>query len=230
MERLEARHTRIQWQGCALAVVGLLLACLLLVIGPTGYAFYRYRAAQIFSGDVKASGQPITLPTQGADTYTLTLQPQFNAPGGLTLGFSVRDLFGRTLSENADFYTTGCPAGGPPNQTCSAQSREFQFTNRLGGPVQIRLAATQPGVEVAVQVRDESAGGIFTSGSPVLFGLFFGCGTLLWLVIAALIFLFALRLERRAASQKPANTQAQEAPSQDKPGKSQDMPSQDKPS
>lgn len=221
MQEKRARRAPLQWQGCVLAVGGMLLACIVLVIGPTGYAFYRYRSAQIFSGDVKASGQPSTLPTQGADTYTLNLQPQVSAPGGLTLGFTILDSFGRTLSASSDFYTTGCPAGGPPNQTCAAQSRDFQFTNRLGGPVKIRLAATQPDVEVAVQVRDESAGGIFASGSLVLFGLFLGCGTLLWLVSAALIFLFALRLERRHAAQKHPGIQAQEASA---PGAQNDNP------
>lgn len=227
MQEKRDRRAKIQWQGCLLVVGGMLLACILLVIGPTGYAFYRYRAAQIFSGDVKASGQPVTLPTQGADTYTLTLQPQVNTPGGLTLGFALLDPFGRTLAASTNFYTTGCPAGGSPNQTCAAQSRDFQFTNRLGGPVQLRLAATQPGVEVAVQVRNESAGGIFASGSPVLFGLFLGCGTLLWLVCAALIFLFALRLERRAAGQKHAGIHAQEAASPGAQNDNQGRPSKE---
>lgn len=210
MESAEVKRAAIQWQGCALAAIGILLACMLLVIGPTGYAFYRYRAAQVFSGNVMASGQPVTLPTQGADTYTLTLQPQVSAPGGLVLGFAVRDPFGRTLSASTDFYTTGCPAGGPAHQTCPAQSRDFQFIDRLGGPVQLTLAATQPNIQVAVQVRDESAGGIFASGSPILFGAFFGCGLLLWVASAALIFVFALRLERRTAAQKHRSIQAQE--------------------
>ncbi|GEM_PF-2053401 len=236
MESVEARRTIIQWQGCTLATVGILLACVLLVIGPTGYAFYRYRTAQIFSGNIMASGQPIKLPTQGADTYTLTLQPQVSTPGGIVLTFAVRDPFGRTLSADTNFYTTGCPSGGPANQTCPAQSRDFQFTNRLGGPVQLTLATSQQNVEVTVTVRDESLGGIFASGSPLLFGAFFGCGTLLWLVSAVLIIVFALRLERRTSVQKQRNIQIQRTSgadlqnSSDLPGAQgdeQDRPSED---
>ncbi|HEY7348907.1 MAG TPA: hypothetical protein VH599_11405 [Ktedonobacterales bacterium] len=188
-----------------MAAGGLLLSCALLVIGPTAYAFYRYRAAQIFSGIVAASGQRITLPTRSADTYTLTLQPQVSAPGGVTLGFTLRDSFGRILAANTDFYTTGCPASSAANENCPAQSRAFQFNDTLGGPVQLTLQATQPGIQVAVQVRDESAGGIFASGSLFVFGAFLGCGSLLWIVCAALIVLFARRLEQRPAFQRHEN-------------------------
>lgn len=193
-----------------LAVGGLLLACILLVIGPTGYALYRYRAAQTFSGTVAASGQPVTLPTSSADSYTLTLQPQHSMPGGITLGFVLRDSFGRALAASTDFYNTTCPSGAPANQNCPAQSRDFPFNNTLGGLVQLTLQSTQPGTQVAVQVRDESAGGIFASGSLILFGAFLGCGSLLWLVSAALIVLFVRRLERRPVFQRRENTQKQE--------------------
>jgi hypothetical protein len=183
------------------------LACILLVIGPTGYALYRYRAAQTFSGTVAASGQPVTLPTSSADSYTLTLQPQSSMPGGLTLGFVLRDSFGRALAASTDFYNTTCPSGGSANQTCPAQSRDFPFNDTLGGRVQLTLQSTQPGISVAVQVRDESAGGIFASGSLLIFGAFLGCGSLLWLVSAALIVLFVRRLERRPVFQSQENRQ-----------------------
>ena len=193
-----------------LAAGGLLLACVLLVIGPTGYALYRYRSAQTFSGTVAASGQPVALPTSSADSYTLTLQPQSSMPGGITLGFVLRDSFGRLLASSTDFYNTTCPSGGPANQTCPAQSRDFPFNNTLGGPVQLTLQSTQPGTSVAVEVRNESAGGIFASGSLILFGAFLGCGSLLWLVSAALIVLFVRRLERRPVFQRRENTLKQE--------------------
>jgi hypothetical protein len=204
-----------------LAAGSMLLACILLVIGPTGYAFYRYRAAQIFSGNIIASGQPVTLPTQRADTYALTLQPQISAPGGITLGFTLRDTFGRTLAASTDFYTTGCPPSSPASQTCPAQSRTFEFNDGLGGPVQLTLTATQSGVQVAAQVRDESTGGIFASGSLVLFGAFFGCGSLLWLVSAALLFLFARHLERRGAFQGQQHMKTPGEPPKDSQGESQ---------
>lgn len=193
-----------------LAAAGLLLACVLLVIGPTGYAFYRYRAAQTFSDTVAASGQPVTLPTSSADSYTLTLQPQSSVPGGVTLGFVLRDSFGRSLAASTDFYNTTCPSGGSANQTCPAQSRDFPFKDTLGMQVQLTLQSTQPGISVAVEVRDESAGGIFASGSLLLFGAFLGCGSLLWLVSAALIVLFVRRVERRPVSQRRENTRKQE--------------------
>lgn len=209
MEQVESKSRAFGAQGCALAAGGLLLACILLVIGPTGYAFYRYRAAQIFSGNVVASGQLVTLPTRSADTYTLTLQPQTSALGGITLGFILRDTFGRTLAAETDFYTTGCPPSSPANTTCPAQSHDFEFNDKLGGPVQLTLQATQPDAQVAIQVRDESAGGIFASGSLVIFGLFLGCGSLLWIVVAALIIVFAHRLERQHAAQERSSARAQ---------------------
>ncbi len=214
MEQGENKSRTFGAQGCALAAGGLLLACILLVIGPTGYAFYRYRAAQVFSGNVAASGQPTSLPTQGADLYTLTLQPQTSASGGITLGFTLRDSFGRALAAETDFYTTGCPPSNPANTTCPAQSRDFTFNNGLGGPVHLTLLATQPDVQVAVQVRDESAGGIFASGSLVLFGLFLGCGSLLWIVVAALIIAFARRFERGHAVHQPKSARAPGTPEQ----------------
>lgn len=218
MERGEARRTPGRWRGCILATGGLLLACILLVLGPTGYAFYRYRAAQVFSSDVAASGQPINLPIQRADTYTLTLQPQNSAPGGLTLGFTLRDSFGRTLAASTDFYITGCPSSSPASETCPAQSRDFQFNDTLGGPVQLTLQSTQAGTQVSLQVRDESAGGIFASGSLVLFGAFLGCGLLLWVVSAALIVLFVRRLERHPASQRQGGAKAHEDSAEHMPG------------
>ncbi len=188
----------------------MLLACLFLVIGPTAYAFYRYRSAQVFSGDIAAPGQPVTLPTQRADRYTLTLQPQVNTPSGVTLGFTVRDSFGRTLAASTDFYHTGCPPGSPATQTCPAQSRDFPFRNTLGGPVHLTLEAPQPGFEVAVRVRDESQGGIFASGSLVLFGTLLGCGSFLWVICTGLLFVLARRLARLTTLQQgqPAIRQA----------------------
>jgi hypothetical protein len=213
MERPEIGGQPIRWQGCMLAAGGWLLACILLVMLPTGYAFYRYRAAQVFAGNVAASGQPVTLPTRSADTYTLTLQPLSSAPGGMTLGFTLRDSFGRMLAASTDFYTTGCPPSNAPQETCSAQSRDFQFTDTLGGPVHLTLLSTQANTQVAVQVRDESAGGIFASGSLILFGAFFGCGALLWIVSAALIVLFVRRLERHSnhPPQQQGSDKAQES-------------------
>ncbi len=196
----EARRTPGRWQGCLLATGGLLLACVLLVIGPTGYAFYRYRAAQVFSANLVASGHPVTLPAENTDTYTLTLQPQNSSPGGITLGFVLRDSFGRTLAASTDFYTTACPSGGPANAPCQAQRRDFQFKNTLGGPVHLTLQASQANTQVAVQVRDESTGGIFASGSLILFGALLGCGSLLWIVSAALLVFFVQRLEQRPAT------------------------------
>jgi hypothetical protein len=188
----------------------MLLACVLLVWLPTGYAFYRYRAAQVFAGNVPASGQPATLPTQKADLYTLTLQPQNSAPGGMTLGFTLRDSFGRTLAASTDFYAAGCPSNTPSPGTCTSQSREFPFHNTLGGPVRLTLQSTQATAQISVQVRDESEGGIFASGSFILFGAFFGCGTLLWIVSAALIVLFVRRLERRQSPQRQGSGKEQE--------------------
>jgi len=211
VERAGAMRNPGRWQGCALALGGLLLACVLLVFVPTGYAVYRYRAAQVFSGSVIASGQPTKLPTQNADTYTLTLQPQSTAPGGLTLGFTLRDNFGRTLLASTDFYATGCPSSNVPGETCSAQSRSFQVRDSLGGPLQLTLQSTQANTQVAVQMRDESAGGIFASGSLLLFGAFFGCGLLLWVVCAVLIVLFVRRLEHSQSFQRRGNDTAQES-------------------
>lgn len=115
----------------------------------------------------------------------------------MTLGFRLRDSFGRTLAASTDFYTAACPSGGQANETCPAQSRNFSFNDTLGGPVQLTLQSTQADAQIAVQVRDESAGGIFASGSLFLFGALLGCGSLLWVVSAALIVLFARRLEHR---------------------------------
>jgi hypothetical protein len=201
VEHQETRPGTLQGQGCLLVIVGMLLACILLVIAPTGYAFYRYRAAQVFSGEAPASGQATTLPTQRPDSYTLTLQPQTSLPGGVTLGFTLKDGFGRTLAASTDVYTTGCPPSSPANQTCPAESRDFLFHNTLGGPVQLTLTSTQPGIEVTVQVRDEDQGGIFASGSFVLFGAFFGCGALLWIVAIAALIIFVRRREQRNARQ-----------------------------
>ncbi len=210
MERLETSRRPAMWQGCVLAAGAMLLACVLLVFIPTGYAFYRYRAAQVFAGNVPASGQPVTLPTQKADLYTLTLQPQNSAPGGMTLGFTLRDSFGRTLAASTDFYTAGCPSNSPSPGSCTSQSRDFQFKDNLGGPVRLTLQSTQANAQISVQVRDESAGGIFASGSLILFGAFFGCGTLLWIVSAALIVLFVRRLESRRSPQRQGSGKAQE--------------------
>jgi hypothetical protein len=208
-ERRDISRQPAKWEGCLFAAGAMLLACALLVMLPTGYAVYRYRAAQVFAGQVTASGQPFTLPTQKADLYTLTLQPQNSAPGGMTLGFMLRDSFGRTLAASADFYTTGCPANNPAQGSCTAQSRSFPFKDTLGGPVRLTLQSTQANAQIAVQVRDESAGGIFASGSLILFGAFFGCGALLWIISAALIVLFARRFERRRGSQRQgSNNQA----------------------
>jgi hypothetical protein len=188
----------------------LLLACILLVFVPTGYAVYRYRAAQVFAGNVPADGQPVTLPIQQADTYTLSLQPQTSAPGGMTLGFTLRDNFGRTLAASTDFYNTGCPSSNAPQETCPAQSRSFQFNDSLGGPVHLTLQSPQANTQIGIQLRDESAGGIFASGSLFLFGAFVGCGSLLWLVSAVLMVLFVRRFERRHALQRQRDTKAQE--------------------
>jgi hypothetical protein len=209
-ERLETSRQHARWQGCLFAAGAMLLACILLVMLPTGYAVYRYRAAQVFAGQVTASGQPFTLPTQKADLYTLTLQPQNSAPGGMTLGFTLRDSFGRALAASTDFYTTDCPANNPAQGSCTAQSRSFPFKDTLGGPVRLTLQSTQANALIAVQVRDESAGGIFASGSLILFGAFFGCGALLWVISAALIVLFARRFERRRSSQRQGSGKAQE--------------------
>jgi hypothetical protein len=211
VERADTSRNPGKWQGCALALGGLLLACILLVFLPTGYAVYRYRAAQVFSGSVIASGQPIKLPTQNADTYTLTLQPQSTTPGGLTLSFTLRDNFGRTLAASTDFYGTGCPSSNAPDETCSAQSRDFLIRDSLGGPLQLALQSAQANIRVAVQVRDESAGGIFASGSLFLFGAFFGCGSLLWIVCVVLIVLFVRRLERPQSLQRRENGSRQES-------------------
>ena len=210
VERQEEGKKSVRWQGCILAAGGWLLSCMLLVHLPTGYAFYRYRAAQVFAGNVVASGQPVTLPIQQADTYTLTLQPQTSTPGGMTLGFTLRDNFGRTLASSTDFYSTGCPSSNAPQETCPAQSRDFHFTDNLGGPVHLTLQSTQANAQIAAQVRDESAGGIFASGSLFLFGSFFGCGALLWIVSAILIVFFVRRLEQRPAPHQQASDKAQE--------------------
>lgn len=204
MTSTETRPSVTRNQGCTLAVAALLLACILLVLAPTIYGVSRYRAAQVFAGDVSASGQSVTLPTQQADTYTLTLQPQVGASGGVTVGFTLMDGFGRTLAASTDFYTTGCAASGANGQTCPAQSRDFSFHNALGGAVHLTLQATQPGVSIAVQVRDEDVGGIFASGSLVLFGLVFGCGALLWLGIAALAVVLLRRAQRSRKQEKGA--------------------------
>lgn len=204
MQQQGVRSRSIQGQGCMLIIVGMLLACVLLVLAPTGYAFYRYRAAQVYSGDLSVSGRHSTLPIQRADSYTITIQPQSSAPGGVTLGFTVQDGFGRTLLTSTDFYTTGCPPNSPANQTCPAQSRDFTFHNSLGGPVQLTLASTQPNLEVVVQVRDQDQGGIFANGSPILFGAFLGCGSLLWIMVVGLLIVLARRLERNQAHQQQA--------------------------
>lgn len=206
MEQQEVRRRAIQGQGCTLIIIGMLLACILLVLAPTGYAFYRYRAAQVYSSDLLPSGKPTTLPIQRADTYIITFQPQSSAQGGVTLGFTVQDSFGRTLIASTDFYTTGCPSDSSTNQTCPAQSRDFTFHNSLGGPVQLTLTSPQPNLEVAVQVRDQDQGGIFASGSLILFGIFLGCGLLLWIMVVALLIALARRLERSRLHQQPAAT------------------------
>ena len=207
MEQQEVRRSTIQRQGCTLIITGMLLACVLLVLAPTGYAFYRYQAAHTYSGDIAAAGGHTSLPIQRADSYTITLQPQSSAQGGVTLGFTVQDSFGRTLVTSTDFYTTGCPPDSPANQTCQAQSRDFTFHNSLGGPVQLILASTQPNLEVAVQVRDQDQGGIFTSGSLILFGAFLSCGSLLWIMIVALLIVLARRLESNQHHQPQTTTQ-----------------------
>lgn len=194
----------------------MLLACIVLVLAPTGYAFYRYRTAQVYSDALSATGKPTTLPLQRADSYTITLQPQSSARGGVTIGFAVQDSFGRTLVASTDFYTTGCPPDSPTNQTCPAQSRDFTFHDSLGGPVQFTVSSTQPNLEVVVQVRDQDQGGIFASGSLALFGAFLGCGSLLWIVVVALLIVLARRLERSQLHPQPskANQQAASEPSQ----------------
>ena len=212
MEHRESRPTPLQGQGCLLVIIGMILACALLVIAPTSYAVYRYRAAQVFSGVAPASGQALTVPTQRPDNYLLTLQPQTSQPGGVTLGFTLSDSFGRTLAANTDFYTTGCQLPSPANQTCPAQSRDFAFHNTLGGPVQLTLAATQPGIDIAILVRDQDQGGIFASGSLVLFGSFFGCGTLFWIVAIAALIAFARRWERSKAQQAAQAAKAPQVP------------------
>ncbi|HEX6777656.1 MAG TPA: hypothetical protein VF099_05605, partial [Ktedonobacterales bacterium] len=83
MQQHEARRRAIQGQGCMLIIVGMILACVLLVLAPTGYAFYRYRAAQVYSGDLSVSGGHTTLPIRRTDSYTITIQPQSSAPGGV---------------------------------------------------------------------------------------------------------------------------------------------------
>jgi hypothetical protein len=210
VERQGDGKKSVRWQGCILVAGGWLLSCMLLVLLPTGYSVYRYRAAQVFSGNVVASDQSFTLPTQQADTYTLTLQPQTSAPGGMTLGFTLRDNFGRTLATSTDFYSTGCPSSNAPQESCPAQSRDFQFTDTLGGPVHLTLQSTQANAQIAAQVRDESAGGIFASGSLFPFGAFFGCGMLLWIVSAVLIVFFVRRLEQRPAPQQQGNSKTPE--------------------
>ncbi len=209
MEKQDAKRVAIQGQGCALIIMGMLLACIVLVLLPTGYAFYRYRTAQAYSGTLSAAGKPTTLPLQRADSYTITLQPQSNAQGGVTLGFMVQDSFGRTLAASTDFYTTGCPPDSPANQTCPAESRDFTFHDSLGGPVQLTLSSTQPNLDVAVQVRDQDQGGIFANGSLALFGAFLGCGSLLWVVVVALLIVLARRQERSRLHRQPAETPQQ---------------------
>lgn len=209
MEKQEAKRKAIQSQGCTLIIIGMLLACIALVLAPTGYAFYRYRAAQVYSGELSAAGKPIILPLQRADNYTITFQPQSSAQGGVTLGFMIQDSFGRTLVSSTDFYTTGCPPDSPANQTCPAQSRDFAFHDSLGGPVQLALSSTQPNLEVVVQVRDQDQGGIFTNGSLILFGAFLGCGSLLWIVVVALLIVLARRLEHSRLHRQPAETNQQ---------------------
>jgi hypothetical protein len=174
-------------QGCLLATLAVLLACALLVVVPAIYGFSRYKAAQVYADTVAVSTQPTTLPTQPADAYTLTLQPQVSAPGGVDVGFTLSDSFGRTLAASTDFYTTGCPASGVSNQTCPAESRDFSFHNTLGGRVMLVLASTQPGISVSVAVRDDSLGGLFASGSVATFAAVLGCGSLLWVVSAAIV-------------------------------------------
>jgi hypothetical protein len=189
-------------QGCLLAAGVLLLTCMLLVVVPGIYGFSRYRAAQVYAGTLPVSNQPVTLPTQRADTYTLTLQPQVSQPGGVTAGFTVSDTFGRVLASSTDFYSTGCPAGSPSSQTCPAQSRDFTFHNALGGPVKLVVEATQPDISINVQVRDENAGGIFASGSLVVFGLVLGCGSLLWVVCAAIVGVVFRRMQQGQREKK----------------------------
>jgi hypothetical protein len=191
-----ARPSTTRNQGCLLATLAALLACILLVIVPAIYGFSRYRAAQVYSGSVPASNQPVTLPTQRADTYTLTLQPQVNQPGGVTVAFTLSDSFGRVLASNTNFYSTGCPSFGPATQPCQVQSLDFTFHNSLGGPVTLTVQATQPGISMSVQVRDEDAGGIFASGSLVVFGAVLGCGSLLWVACAAIIGVVFRRAQR----------------------------------
>jgi hypothetical protein len=201
---LENKNRLQRSQGCLLVTGALVLACALLVILPTGYAVYRYRAAQIYAGTVAASNKTWTLPTQKADSYTLTLQPQSSAPGGMTLGFTLQDSFGRTLASSTDFYTTGCPSSNAPQESCPAQSRSFPFNDTLGGPVHIILQSTLPNAQINVQVRDESAGGLFASGSLVIFGAIFGCGSLLWIFIAVFIAVYLQRSRRGQA--RPGQT------------------------
>jgi hypothetical protein len=212
VEKQEVKRGAIQSQGCMLIIIGMLLACIVLVLAPTGYAFYRYRTAQVYSGDLSATGKPITLPIQRADSYTITLQPQSSAQSGVTLGFLIQDSFGRTLVASTDFYTTGCSPDSPANQTCPAQSRDFAFHDSLGGPVLLTLSSTQPNLEVAIQIRDQDQGGIFANGSLIVFGAFLGCGSLLWVVVVALLTVLARRLERSQPHQQPAETN-QQAPS-----------------
>jgi hypothetical protein len=188
-----------------LAAGALLLTCLLLVVVPAIYGFSRYRAAQVYSGNLSVSNQPVTIPTQRPDTYTLTLQPQVSQPGGVTAGFTVSDNFGRILASHTDFYTAGCPPGSPSSQTCPAQSRDFPFHNSLGGPVKLVVEATQPGICISVQVRDENAGGIFASGSLVVFGLVLGCGSLLWAVCAAIVGMVFKRMQQGQREKKAAS-------------------------
>ncbi len=200
----EAARSAARNQGCLLAVGLLLLTCILLVIVPGIYGFSRYQAAQVYAGDLPISHQPVTIPTQRADTYTLTLQPQVSQPGGVTVGFTVSDAFGRVLASSTDFYSTSCPPGSPSSQTCPAQSRDFPFHNNLGGPVKLVVQATQPTIRVSAQVRDEDAGGIFASGSLVVFGLVLGCGSLLWLVCAAIIGIVIRRMQRHQREKQAA--------------------------
>jgi hypothetical protein len=115
------------------------------------------------------------------------------------------------LLASTDFYATGCPPSNAPDETCPAQSRSFQVRDSLGGPLQLALQSTQADAQIAVQVRDDSAGGIFASGSLFLFGAFFGCGLLLLLVCAVLIVLFVRRLEHSQSLQNRGNGTGQES-------------------
>lgn len=196
MESGATRPSATRNQGCILAAGVLLLTCILLVVVPAIYGFSHYRAAQIYSGNLPVSNQATTIPTQRPDTYTLTLQPQVSQPGGVTAGFTVTDNFGRILASSTDFYTTGCPPGSPSSQTCPAQSRDFTFHNSLGGPVKLIVEATQPGISIGVQVRNEDAGGIFASGSLLVFGIVLGCGSLLWVVCAAIVGIVYRRIQQ----------------------------------